>query len=507
MKIFLTQTDGYLNADAFAYLVKTKEIILGDWRPIKSHSFGLSIVSSIFLFPFIDKNYVDLAYYAKLLNIFYNSIILFPMFLISKQLNFSKLAIFISILIFIFYPTYYQPQQFMTENLFTFIFLFILFFVLKYQETNKNLNLLILFILIALSYYIKPTGLILYISIIIYLCIFNIKKLYNLISIILFSSIFWIASLPFLFHRYIYFGSPFTYGNNDKYFLETYTYVWSDNISNINLFEFLLSTPMIEIIDKFIKNGLMKIFFDLFIPISNSLNIYSMVTSPIILIFFLVVFLNNLFKVKFSIFIYSFIFWIFPLSLVYEIYGTPRHLYFLIPIIILLSSEGLDKFLKFYKSTKLTNISLLLFFIIFQTINPFYLKYFTGYKEHDTRYIEWIIDNKIDGNFATIGGDHVLMMYFYNSKVALKDAYNLYDPVHNIYLSPIGYFKNENEAMQYYNDKKINYLLIYEPSHWRVKVRPFLSDMLKNKNGILKFNKIFPVDDKYSEKHVYKVIY
>ena len=68
LKIFLTQTDGYLNADAFAYLVKTKEIILGDWRPIKSHSFGLSIVSSIFLFPFIDKNYVDLAYYAKLLN-------------------------------------------------------------------------------------------------------------------------------------------------------------------------------------------------------------------------------------------------------------------------------------------------------------------------------------------------------------------------------------------------------------------------------------------------------
>ena len=145
--------------------------------------------------------------------------------------------------------------------------------------------------------------------------------------------------------------------------------------------------------------------------------------------------------------------------------------------------------------------------IIIQTINPFYLKYFNVYKDLDTRYIEWIINNKIDGNFATIGGDHILMMYLNNTKVALKDPYSFYDPVNNIYLSPIGYFKNANEAMKYYSDKKIDYLLIYEPNHWKFRVRPFLNDMIKNNNEILKFKKVFPEDTQYSEKQIYKVIY
>ena len=98
------------------------------------------------------------------------------------------------------------------------------------------------------------------------------------------------------------------------------------------------------------------------------------------------------------------------------------------------------------------------------------------------------------------------MMHYNTTKVALKGPYSFYDNINNIHLSPLGYFENSESAINYYKSKKINYLLLYEPNHWRYKERPFLNQMLKENNGI-EFEKIFPDDDVYSEKVIYKVIY
>ena len=506
LKIIFSSTSGFLNPDAFVYLVKTKELLQGDFRPILTHSFGLPIISSLFFFPIIERDYLDLIFFSKLLNIFYNSIIIIPIYFICLQLKLSKKTILISILFFIFYPTYYLPQQFMSENIFTFFFLFVLLCVLKYQEFKKNYYLLSLFLIISFCYYIKPTGLLLYFSILFFLLLVNFKNFKKILNIIYFSFFFWLFSLPFLIQRFIYFGSPFTYGNNDNYFLESYTYVWADNIDKITLLEFILNSNFIDIIDKFIKNGFFKIIFDLFLPLSNSLTSYSIITPPIILIFFFVIFINNLFNSKYSIFIFTFIFWVIILIPIYEIFGTPRHLEFLIPIIIILSSIGISKFLLLFKQTYLINFTFIFIFIFFNLINFYYFKEYINTHSFDTRYIKWIKKNNISGNFATIGEDHILMMHYNTTKVALKGPYSFYDNINNIYLSPLGYFENSESAINYYKSKKINYLLLYEPNHWRYKERPFLNQMLKDNNGIV-FEKIFPDDDKYSQKVIYKVIY
>ena len=109
----------------------------------------------------------------------------------------------------------------LTEPLFIFLLLISIYFVIKARENQNYILMASLFG--AFAYYVRPNGIL--ILIIILLSFFLLRKEipnFNYKYIIYILLIFFTVSAPFLYQRYTYFGSAFFYGENSKYFVDTY---------------------------------------------------------------------------------------------------------------------------------------------------------------------------------------------------------------------------------------------------------------------------------------------
>lgn len=472
IRFILTHFNSLLREDAHVYLLKAIEITQGNFIPIHTHAIGLSLFTSPIFYFFGGSSIFQNMVLAKIISVLIGASIIFPLYLILKKLTNKKITI-IGLLLFTFYSSLISSAtSFLSEPLFTFLFLFSIYFIIKSIEKKSYVSLSFLFA--GLAYYVRPNGIFIFAILFFTFLFLHYKTIkINYKHLLIGVLIFWVVASPFLFDRHDAFGSAFTYGENDKYFVDSYHQVWSNNIETPSLSEYLTTHSFLEIFNKFVIHGFFKILFDFFHQMKPYA--YSELISPLLIIFFFYGFLKELFNKSFIPLYFSFIIFIGGLSIVYSVFGTPRHLLALVPFITIFSAIGIYEI---FKKNELNNIllsSFLVLFIIFSLISPVGLRFFTG-----TEMPSWgpWAANSIQGKIGIVEGGDLIMMNLPDTSVAGVGLLDLYAKKSNLSVTRPGYFENLESAMVYFKQIGMTHLALDESN---IERRPYLKEVYLSK--------------------------
>lgn len=537
LRIIFTNYNLYLIEDAYTYLLKSIEIINGNFTPVLSHAMGLSFFVAPFLYFFGNGNLLQYMHLANTLNALIGALIVIPTFLISREFVREKTAILTSLFI-VFCPTLvYSSTKFYTEPLFTLFFLFSLYFIIIHQKNKFYITYSLIFA--SLAFFVRPTGLIILpIIIASYLAIQNqyvignvmmlikslqiknkkyfimaiknpeIKK--QIIKIIYITIIFFALSAPFLIQRTLSFGHPLNFGENNKYFIDTYDKVWATNIEIPTIGEYLLTHNIFDYFNKFVLNGFIQILKSL-VVIIRSWFFFSPITYLIMLINVFLGFLMFRKDIRVIVLNFSVIFFIIFLSLVFDIFSTERHLYPLVPILIIFSFMSIEKIILSYKKIiKNQDVLLLIFTLIICIMslitlaNPTYhseplwkntvgdIIFITPVFPYNTNSLnkkfefpvwsEWVVKN-LKGRISVTDGDYI-MLQLPDSKTSGVNQTERYAPESNISVIRHPYFEKINPALNWYKQNEVNYIVHLSGEENK---NPFLAELDgSEKENILK---------------------
>lgn len=452
IRLFLTPYNIVLREDAYVYLLKSLEITKGNFNPILTHLIGWSLFMAPFFYLFGSTSIFQNMIYARIISDFVGALSIFPLAYIGKELLDDKRSLIFLLILFVFSSQLIiSSTSALTEPLFTFLLLMSVYFIIKARE-NQN-YILIASLFGAFAYYVRPNGI--FVLLIILFSFFLLRREIPKFSykyIIYITVIFFAISAPFLYQRYTHFGSAFFYGENSKYFVDTYQQVWSNNVPVPSLMDYLSTHTFTDYIDKFIIRGFFKIIF---------YYVYFGVISPLLLFFFLYGILRYFNDKKFLPLIVTFFIWIIGLTPVWDIYGTPRHLYPTIPFVLIFSTVAVNEV---FKNNRYRNVLLSLFlivFILFSLIIPVGYWYKSPQSSvHDgLEWGRWAAQN-IKGKIAIIEGGDLIMMHLPDTMVSGVGQLDLYAPTSNLSVVRPGYFENLSSAMEWFKEIGVTHLAL-----------------------------------------------
>ncbi|HEX5008768.1 MAG TPA: glycosyltransferase family 39 protein [Planctomycetota bacterium] len=113
--------------------------------------------------------------------------------------------------------------------------------------------------LASLSFWVKPSGLFLLLALLVYAAIVRRRAGLRLAPLLWLPLLFVALSLPHLVLRARTFGSPFSYGENSKYFVDSYAQVWDPSVPIPSLGNYLASHTPAQWLDKFVVHGALRI--------------------------------------------------------------------------------------------------------------------------------------------------------------------------------------------------------------------------------------------------------
>jgi hypothetical protein len=439
-----------LEKDPYAYLVKSLEITNGDFAPIQTHALGWPLLMSFFFLLFKSQSIFQNMFYTRIISDVFGALSIFPLAYIGKQL-FDKRILFVLLILFCFSSSLIiSATSAYTESLFIFLFLITLCFIFKTLEKQKY----ILFAACsgAIAYYVRPNGFLVLLIILISFLLMrkqipNFKYTYFIYLILIFGAI----SAPFLYQRYLYFGSPFSYGENSKYFIDSPLKVWSYNIPIPTFWEYIKTHTVVDYFNKFIIFGFFKIIFRF---------VYNLI-SPLLLLFFFYGIIRYSGNRKFIPITIGLVIWSIAYIPVIHTHGSPRQLFPTIPFILIFSTIGLYDILSTPKY-KNTLIALFIgFYVLFSLIIPVREKVNAAKDPiHDGLiWSKWIAEH-VQGKIAVMEGRDLIMLQLPNTRVGglknlMRDA-----PISKISALPPGYFTDLDSAMKWFNLVGITHLVI-----------------------------------------------
>jgi hypothetical protein len=94
---------------------------------------------------------------------------------------------------------------------------------------------------------------------------FNLKHKITIAlkNLIIYFLLFIIIITPLLINRANEFGSPFDYGPNSKILVDNFEEVWSNNIQNPGMIEFISEQNFISLFNRYFVHGFLKIIYEL----------------------------------------------------------------------------------------------------------------------------------------------------------------------------------------------------------------------------------------------------
>jgi len=479
IRLILTPYNLVLREDAYVYLLKSLEITKGNFVPILTHAIGWPLFMSPFFYLFGSTSIFQNMIYARIISDFVGALSIFPLAYIGKKLLDKRGLISLLILFAFSSHLIISSTSALTEPLFTFLLLTSVYFIIKARE-NQN-YILVASLFGALAYYVRPNGIL--VLLIILLSFFLLRKeipkfsYKYLIYIIL---VFFIVSAPFLYQRYTYFGSPFFYGENSKYFVDTYQQVWSNNIPVPSLMDYLSTHTFTDYFNKFVIHGFFKIIFDY---------VYFGVISPLLLFFFLYGILMYFNDKKFLPLIVVFFIWIVGFTPAWDIFGTPRHLYPTIPFILIFSTAAINDIFKNNKYRNILLSSFLIVFILFSLITPIGSWYKSSQSPvyDGLEWGRWAAHN-IKGKIAIIEGGDLIMMHLPDTKVSGVGQLDLYAPKSNLSVVRPGYFENLSSAMEWFKEIGVTHLALDDIN---INRRPYLKEIYSGEGIPLYLTEIY----------------
>lgn len=478
VRLSLLNYDSLLRKDAYFYMIKGLEVAQGNFIPMHTNSMGLPLFASPVFLLFSGMSVFEYMLLAKIISSIIGSAIIFPLYLVTRELTGKRVQL-LTLLAFPFFPSLIvNSNTFLTEPLFTVFFLFSVYFIMK--SAKRVSYSLLSFAFAAFSYYVRPTGIFILVVVTLSFVFIHFNKIkrnyrYLLAGIVL----FWVISSPFLYLRFDTFGSPFTYGENDKYYVDSKHLVWSNNVEAPSLLDYLSTHNIFEIIDKFVTNGLFKVIHYIFYQVCSYEQLgafqYSIFIFPFLIFFFLYGISRTAFNNRFLPVHISFLILIAGMSVFFSIFGTPRHIMPLVPLILMFVTIGYHDVLRRFRSFStliVTAACLLLMFVVA-------IAAFTGlgYKPYEEDKIPswatWAADN-IQGKIVIEKGGDLIMMNIPDTSVAGVGQWDIYAPVSGISITKPGYFQNLTSAMPYLKEIDATHIALDDINiYWR----PYLKEV------------------------------
>jgi 4-amino-4-deoxy-L-arabinose transferase-like glycosyltransferase len=473
VRLSMVNFSSLLQKDAYVYFLKAIEIAHGNFIPSQSQAVGLSLFSAPFFLIFGNDSLLHNMAVAKVVSCLFGAAVIFPIYLLVKELADRRTRL-IALLIFSFWSVLvFNAAEFLTEPLFSFFFLFSLYFSVVYIKRRRaapeamthpdlplerrtsqlllliegNSSIYLSFFFAGLAYYVRPNGFfLLAILLLVYLVVGfkNLKKL--IIPLLIGVVIFWATAAPFLWQRYEAFGSPFTYGENDKYWVEDYNLIWANNIPVPSFGDYLKSHTPKQMFDRFAVEGFGRVMFDLFRPKDLPL-----------LCFFLFVGLGfKITKKEYWPLYISLAVFVGGLSLIYYVFNTSRHVLPLFPILIIFMAVGVNEVLKNHKYKELL---IGLFIVCFILLS---LTAYVKGKNPAAEMPDWAVwaAQNIKGKIGIVEGGDYVMMNLADASTAGVGQKDLYAPVSGLSVTKPGYFYSLSEALSYFKQIDMNYVLL-----------------------------------------------
>ena len=478
IRLVFTPFDVLPQGDGYIYVLKSLEITRGNFTPIRTHAIGWPLVMAFFFYFFKSESIFRYMIYARIISGIIGALCVFPLACIGSKLFNRKRDVFLLLVFFSFSPymILYSISA-LSEPLFTFLLLWCIYFIIRAKE-NRN-NILISSIIGAFAYYVRPNGIFILFIILLSFCILSYISRKQILTsdffyVIFIIFIFFLISAPFLYQRYIHFGSPFFYGENSKFFVDKYEEVWCSNIKNPSIWEYIKTHKYEDYITRFIIDGIGRILVD-----------YSLITNPIILPFFLFGVIKTFSKPEFIPLIVSLVIWIVCFTPIWSIFHNGRHLVPTLPFILAIGVFGLNIFVKKLRHPYFFILVIVTFFILFSLSACFlaWLRYEYYHKPIQIarlKFAEWISKN-VKGKIAIPYDGTLIMVYLPDATVGGVGLYDLYAPISNVSIMDPGCFNNISSAMEWFRDMKVTHIVI---DKLRIKRKPYtyLKDVLNQKN-------------------------
>ena len=455
--------------DGLAYLLKSLEIGAGNFMPIRTHGMGLSLLTApIFKLLGSSSIFVNMVY-AHFINIFISSLCIFPLYFIAKRIFSDKKYIYLTLVLFtLSFWWLYGSIGFFAEPLFTLILLTMLLLIMKADDNPRWL--LPATILAGLGYWVKPTGILFPIIILISLFLPLLRtptksqvkqSLKQAVAII---AVFLAITAPTLGQGY---------GENSRYFLDDYNQVWGQKYESVSFIEYLKNHNFTDYLSKFIFFGLGGLIFSLF-AIALPYSIFS--------IWGMLLVIARPPPRNLSLLLITIAVWIIGLTPVYQVYFTPRHLFPLIPLMALFAayaisvianpklstaSETIPPFLKGVKGgfrssvsglLAITTTAITLLFFAAGFIYPQY--YFINPRsQQEMEFARWVAFN-LRGKLAiSIEGDFV-MMNLPDATIANRGLFDIITPQSGLELVYPGYFTDPQELKKWMMKNNTKYVAL-----------------------------------------------
>ncbi len=456
-----------LREDAFIYLKKALEITAGNFTPPLSQPVGWSLFMAVFFKIWKSPNLLKNMVYARVLSIVVGSSLIFPIYAMAKK--FLKRQEVILLLIFFVFSSQLilSAASAMTEPLFMLLFYLSIYFV--YLSMDNQKYILVSAFFAGLAYYVRSNGIFILAIIVISLFLMEkSKSRYRYIAYVF--AIFLATSAPFLYQRYKLFGSPTFYGPNSKFFVDDYQKVWCNNVPIPSLFDYLRTHSIYQWFEKFIIHGFFELVFLDFI--------YHILTALLAFpfIYGIVRFVK---KREHLPLVVTMMIWIIGLTPVWDLFDNPRHLYPLVPIVLIFTSIAIYDMFDRHKYCNLLKFLFLAIFISFSLISPIQEKVNPkdGYIKDGLPWAEWIAKN-VKGKIAIIEGGDLVMMHLPDTVVGGVGQYDLYAPESGLSTVRPGCFDDLFSAMKWFEKIGVTHIVVDDLFSFK---RPYLKKLFLEK--------------------------
>lgn len=479
-----------LRKDAYIYVLKALEITHGNWSPLITHAIGWPLVISLFSWLSGASSLLQSMVVARILSALFGALTLIPISLMTKKIVGERAGAIVVILTCFSNLLINSSASALAEPLFGFL-LFCFLAVLCYVSENKN-NLYLAAIFASLAYYVRFNGIFLVVFLALYFVYLKRKNIFDSYKPLVYAvALFFFISMPFLVQREAYFGSPFFYGENSKYFVDSYNDVWRWDVKAPSLLNYLASHNLGDYINKFFVHGFMKISFHY---------IY-VIIQPMLLLFLLYgifIYWKNERFVPLTIFT---ILWILSLIPVYDIYGDPRYLYSTIPVIIIFSVAGFSNLVKESKG-KYILIGLFIFAFVLLSMASWAKDNYGSsniyVSKGDEVWAKWAAEN-LHGKIAMMDGGDLIMMQLNDTQVGGNKEVLYYSPLKNITVLRPPIFGNATQAILWMYSQNITYI---ETDNLNNNARPYLNDI---DNNLSNFPYLKELYSNYDSRATWKV--
>lgn len=464
------------HADAYLYLLKALEIAAGNWTPMLTHAYGISIITAPLFLLFPQSSLFEYMQLAQYYSIFLGSFLVVPTYLVARELlpKAGQLAVLMMVVV---QPHLIHYSAFLlSDSLFAILVLFALYFTLRTRDAAQYIYVASSFA--AVAYYVRPNGVFIIVAIILSFIVVRYGKKWRelLPHIVVATLLFAVMVTPMLATRATEFGSAFTYGENDKILVDNYTHdVWAPNIPTPNIGEFLVTHSLGEVTNKFVVQGLIKLVFSL--VHGWEAYTYGPIILPIVLPFLVVGFGASVADVRWRVpYVFLFTF-VGALALVFSVYSAPHYMLFAIPIFSMIAYRGIEYLVRGKKHECAIASSLVGLIVLFSFITPVLGLRAVADRQALPDWSFWAAAH-VRGTILTMDEGDYLMMQLPDTTVGGTGLFALHAPQSGVSIRRYGQFTTLQEALAYHiHEHQVTHLLV---SNYSRESRPYLEELFED---------------------------